>query len=101
MALSGVHFVIRYPANVAGNAGAAALPGGIVGSQTMGSASTSNLSAPIDGVIGSVNASAAIFYSYGDKPDATSGARCYFDPAASPREDFVLNAGDRLAWVLA
>lgn len=101
MALSGVHYVVGYAANIAGARGVSTLPAGIVGSQTMAAGATSTVVAPADGCLGSVNASAAIFYAYGPTPDATNGPRRYYDPASSPREDFILKKGDLFAWVAA
>ena len=45
-------------------------------------------------------ASAPIFYAIGSSPDATSGPRRYLDPAYGP-QDILVDAGDKVAWILA
>lgn len=97
MALSGVHLTL----STWGPAASAALPADLIASQTMASAGTSTLVANARCML-TVSASAAIYYAYGPNPDATSGPRRYYDPAAtSQREEVILQQGDRIAWILA
>lgn len=102
MAFTGVHYSVRFARNVPGNEFAATLPAGAaIASETMGSAGTSTVVAPAGRTIGSINASAPIYYAVGSTPDPTSGPRNYYDPTNNPREDFVLSEGDQFAWILA
>lgn len=111
MSLSGVHVTFGY-CNVGFANGAAhvALPYGATASQTMASAGTSSISAPADSgfpanpvllPMMSLTASAAIFYVTGPNPDINNGPRRYYDPTNNPREDILVQAGDKVAWTLA
>jgi hypothetical protein len=71
-------------------------------SEGIASAGTSTTSASTaDGVkILSINAAAPIFYAVGPTPNASSGTKRYMDPA-NGREDIIVDAGDKFAWVAA
>lgn len=108
MALAGVHLTFGY-ARVQGGYlkqfGATMLYKA-VSSQTMSSAATSTISAPdtvdpLQRAIASINASAAIFYVVGPNPDINNGPRRYFDPSLNSRDDVLVDAGDKIAWVFA
>ncbi len=109
MALSGVHITFGYSAG--GNIGGTLLVYKATSSQTMASATTSTVTAPAQGTsfgdialqpTCSISASAPIYYALGPTPDATSGARRYFDPTtvAAGSIDVYCDPGDKLAWIL-
>lgn len=96
MALAGVHYTLR----TVGPASSDSLPADLLASQTMAEGGTSTVVAP-NGCLASINASAPIYYAYGDDPDPTNGPRAYYDPTSNPREDFLIAKGALFAWVLA
>lgn len=110
MALAGVHVAFGY-CNI-GTVGQQQPPSllfGCTSSQTMASAGTSTVAAPASGsqsiqAVMSISAAAPIFYAVGPAPVAdgsdTPNKRRYMDPA-NGREDIFVNAGDKVAWVLA
>jgi hypothetical protein len=76
-------------------------------SQTMASAATSTISAPLSTAafgetqpMRSISASAPIFYAVGPIPDPNNGPRRYMDRSFG-REDIFVNPGDKFAWVFA
>lgn len=110
MALAGVHVAFGYcNIGTVGQQQAPSLLYGCTASQTMASAGTSTVVAPASGSaliqsVMSISAAAPIFYAVGPAPvaDGSGGApkRRYMDPA-NGREDIFVNAGDKVAWVLA
>jgi hypothetical protein len=109
MALTGVH--IAFGASSVGiynSSGLSPLLPTFVGiSQTMASAATSTISAPLStSAYGgtqpmlSISASAPIFYAVGPTPDPNNGPRRYMDPSFG-REDIFVNPGDKFAWIFA
>lgn len=102
MALTGVHFSIRWTRGVPGSEPFVVLPlGSVIASETMPTAGTTTIAAPSGRTVGTINASAPIFYAIGPTPDATSGPRQFYDPNSPQREEDVLSGGDKLAWVFA
>lgn len=100
MSLSGVHiaFGTATEANVTPG-----LLSSTLASQTMASAGTATVVAPIvqgGQPVLSIAASAPIFFATGPLPDATNGPRRYYDPATGPLDIFV-NSGDKFAWIVA
>ena len=100
MALTGVHITFSLPGVPAGSS--TALPYEQQASQTMATAGTSTASALNGGTLLSLSASAPIFYAVGQFPDASASsvARRYYDPTFG-REDILVSAGDKVAWVFA
>lgn len=104
MALSGAHIVCAYYGLPFNDLPFPQLLSSLAWSQTMANGGTTTNAAPARAttfgqIIFEVYSSADIYVSYGVAPDATNGPRV-FVPAATTC-DYLVQPGDKLAWILA